>query len=66
MNSAEQIIAKQAEWANNKVLELIGSAGDRGRKVYTTKIEDNLFQPLNEKSRNELLGGDGGASTHTS
>jgi hypothetical protein len=59
-NASEQIIAKQAEWANNKGLELIGSAGDRGRKVYTTNIEDNLFQPLNDKTRKELEGGDGG------
>ena len=60
MNASEQIIAKQIEWAKNKGLQLIGSAGDRGRKVYTTKITDNLFQPLNDKSKNELEGGDGG------
>jgi len=60
MSASEQIIAKQVEWASNKRLELIGSAGDRGRKVYTTKVEDNLFQPLNEKTRNELESGDGG------
>ncbi len=60
MNASEQIIAKQIEWAKNKGLQLIGSAGDRGRKVYTTKISDNLFQPLNDKSKKELDGGDGG------
>lgn len=60
VNAAEQIIAKQIEWAKNKGLQLIGSAGDRGRKVYTTKIEDNLFCPLNEKTKKELEGGDGG------
>lgn len=60
MNASEQIIAKQIEWAKNKGLQLIGSAGDRGRKVYTTKIADNLFQPLNDKSEKELDGGDGG------
>jgi hypothetical protein len=59
MNTSEQIIAKQVEWAKNKGLQLVGSAGDRGRKVYTTKITDNLFLPLNEKSRKELEGGDG-------
>jgi len=47
LNATEQIIAKQIEWAKNKGLRLIGSAGDRGRKVYTTKIEDNLFLHLN-------------------
>lgn len=60
LNATEQIIAKQIEWAKNKGLRLIGSAGDSGRKVYTTKIEDNLFLPLNEKSKKELEGGDGG------
>jgi len=60
MNTSELIIAKQIEWAKNKGLQLIGSAGDRGRKVYTTKIDDNLFQPLNEKSKKEIDDGDGG------
>ena len=60
MNAFEQIISKQIEWAINKGLKLVGSAGDRGRKVYTTKLIDNLFMPLNEKSRQEIEGGDGG------
>lgn len=60
MNASEQIIARQIEWAKNKGLQLIGSAGDRGRKVYTISIVDNLFKPLNEKTRKELEGGDGG------
>jgi len=60
MNASDQIIAKQIEWAKNKGLNLIGSAGDRGRKVYSTKVSDNLFQPLNLKSRQELESGDGG------
>lgn len=60
MNASEQIISKQIEWANNKGLQLVGSAGLRGRKVYTTKIEDNLFKPLNIKTKKELAAGDGG------
>jgi len=60
LNASEQIIAKQIEWANNTGLQLVGSAGDRGRKVYTTKIADNLFKSLNEKTKKELEGGDGG------
>lgn len=43
MNASEQIISKQIEWAKNKGLQLVGSDGDRGRKVYTTKIADNLL-----------------------
>jgi hypothetical protein len=60
LNASERIIAKQIEWANNKGLQLVGSAGDRGRRVYTTSIADNLFKSLSEKSRKELEGGDGG------
>lgn len=60
MNASEYIMSKQIEWAKNKGLQLLGSAGDRGRKVYTTKISENLFQPLNVKSKKELEGGDGG------
>lgn len=60
LNASEQIIAKQIEWARNKELQLVGSAGDRGRRVYTKSIEDNLFMALTEDSRKELAGGDGG------
>lgn len=60
MNATEQIIVKQLEWAHNKGLGLIGSRGNRGRKVYTTKLQDNLLQPLNMQTRIELEKGDGG------
>jgi len=60
MNPSDQIIAKQIEWAKNKGLPLTGSRGDRGRKVYTTNVEDNLFQPLSDQTRANLEGGDGG------
>ncbi|MEZ4527792.1 MAG: hypothetical protein R2941_17905 [Desulfobacterales bacterium] len=59
MNASEQIIAKQAEWAKNRGLQLIGSAGNRGRRVYTASIADNLFQLLSRKSEEELAAGDG-------
>jgi hypothetical protein len=60
MNALEQIISKQIEWAKNKGLNLIGSQGARGRKVYTTKLQENLFQPLTTQARKDLEGGDGG------
>ena len=60
MNAVEYIISRQIEWANNKGKKLTGSQGERGRKVYTTSIKDNLFQPLNEETRVELGRGDGG------
>jgi len=59
VNSSEKIIAKQIEWARNQNIDLIGSQGARGRKVYTTTVEENLFQPLNEQTREELIEGDG-------
>lgn len=60
LNASEQIIAKQIAWAKNKGLPLVGSAGDRGRKAYTTKMADNLFKSLNDKTKYELEEGDGG------
>jgi len=65
MNAYEHIISKQIEWAENKGLHLVGSRGDRGRKVYTASIEDNLFQPLNEKTKQDLQKGDGGELSGT-
>ena len=59
MNSSEFIIAKQIQWAKNQRINLIGSQGTRGRKIYTSTVEENLFRPFNEKTREELLKGDG-------
>lgn len=60
MDASEQIIAKQLEWAHNQGLRLTGSRGSRGRKAYTTNLQNNLFQSLNIHSRIELEEGDGG------
>lgn len=60
MNPRDQIIAKQIEWAKNNGLQLTGSHGHRGSKVYTTIVEDNLFQSLNNQTRANLENGDGG------
>ncbi len=59
MNALEKIISKQIEWAHNRKIKLIGSQGASGRKVYTRTVEDNLFQPLSEQTRKELIEGDG-------
>ncbi len=58
-NAYDQTISKQIEWAKNKGLQLVGSREHRGLKVYTTSIEANLFQPLNEKTRENLENGGG-------
>lgn len=60
MNLVDHIISKQIEWALNKNLELTGSHGNRGRKVYTINVKDNLFHTLNDQTRMDIEKGDGG------
>lgn len=60
MNPRDYIIAKQIAWAEENGLRLTGSAGDRGRKVYTSTLKSNLFNPLNARTRRDLENGDGG------
>lgn len=59
MNGYEYIISKQIQWAMNHEITLIGSKGKRGRKAYTTTLDQNLFEPLNDETRNSFLNGDG-------
>ena len=60
MNAYEQILAKQVEWAKNRGLMLIGSQGVRGRKIYTSQVDENLFHSLNSDTITEFNDGDGG------
>jgi len=60
MNAHQYILAKQTEWAKNAGLNLIGSKGNRGRHVYTTNLDYNLFQPLLPDVKKSFLEGDGG------
>ena len=59
MNGYQYILAKQTEWAKNNGLDLIGSKVNRGRLSYTTKLDDNLFQPLLSDVRKTFESGDG-------
>ena len=59
MRAYEYILTKQIQWALNQNLALIGSKGNRGRRSYTRKLEDNLFQPLLSRTRQEFEFGDG-------
>ena len=59
MKAHEYILAKQIQWALNQNLTLIGSKGNRGRPSYTEELEDNLFEPLLPKTRQEFESGDG-------
>ena len=60
MDPRDFIIAKQIAWAEERSLKLTGSAGERGRKGYTSTLESNLFIPLNAQTRRDLENGDGG------
>jgi len=57
MNPSDKIISKQIEWALNRNLKLIGSHGNRGRKVYTISIKDNLFRTMKDETKKDLLNG---------
>ncbi len=59
MNALEYILNKQIEWAHNHGIELIGSKIDRGRPLYTTKLEENLFEPLSSSTQDDFDSGDG-------
>jgi hypothetical protein len=59
MNGYEYILTKQTEWAQRRDLTLIGSKGARGRPAYTTRLDDNLFQPLLPSVRADFAAGDG-------
>jgi hypothetical protein len=60
MNGEGYIYVKQTSWASEHGIELIGSKGVRGRPAYTTELNDNLFEPLEEEVRHEFEKGDGG------
>jgi len=60
MNAFKYIISKQSAWARNNKIMLVGSKGKRGRKLYTLKREDNLFEPLERVVEEEIRMADGG------
>lgn len=59
MNAHEYILSKQIQWAHRNNITLTGSKGDHGRKAYTQKIDDNLFEPLMIEVRKNLKKADG-------
>lgn len=59
MNAYGYIISKQTLWAWNHGIPLIGSKGSRGRPTYTKKLDQNLFEPLDEVVRKSFERGDG-------
>ena len=63
MNARDYILSKQIQWAYRNNIVLIGSKGNRGRKAYTQKLDDNLFEPLMIEVQNNLKEADGGELT---
>ena len=59
MKGYQYIVAKQTEWAKNNGICLIGSKVTRGRRAYTTQLDDNLFQSLLPDVRKSVETGDG-------
>ena len=60
MNAREYILSKQVQWAYRNNIVLIGSKGNRGRKAYTQKLDDNLFEPLMPEVKSDFEKADGG------
>jgi hypothetical protein len=59
MNAHEYILTKQIQWALNNDIELIGSKGSRGRRAYTTTLDENLIEPMEPYVANCFAEGDG-------
>ena len=59
MNAHEYILYKQIQWAYRNDIVLIGSKGDRGRKAYTQKLDNNLFEPLLPETEKNFKDADG-------
>ncbi len=60
MNGYQYILAKQAAWAAENDINLIGSEGSRGRPAYTPNLEQNLFHPLLKETYDSFVAGEGG------
>ena len=59
MNARDYIITRQVQWAHRHGIFLQGSKGDRGYPAYTTKLCDNLFEPLTDETQTAFCSGDG-------
>ena len=59
MDAREYILSKQELWAKNRGIALIGSQGERGRRLYTPTLNENLFEPLEKETEAVFLEGNG-------
>lgn len=66
MTGKDYILTKQTQWAKANGINIVGSTlptGEKDRKgipAYTTKVNDNLFEPLLSEVKAGLNSGDGG------
>jgi len=63
MKAFDYIISKQIQWAHRNNITLIGSKSGRGRKAYTQKLDNNLFEPLLQDTENNFTQANGGELT---
>ena len=63
MNAHDYILSKQIQWAYRNNIMLIGSKVNRGRKAYTQKFDDNLFESLMPGTEKNFKKADGGELT---
>lgn len=59
MDAATYLFERQVLWAQRHGIALQGSENERGRLAYTCSLDDNLFQPLSDATRQDFLHGDG-------
>lgn len=60
LNAYSYLKEKQVRWAMRQGIGLLGSAGPRGKKAYTSTLEQNLFRPLSPEALSEYGCGKGG------
>jgi len=59
MTAIEHIKSKQIAWARTNAIELTGSKGDRGAKVYTFFLNENLYEPMSCSTLEQFEQGNG-------
>ncbi len=59
MDAREFILTKQELWAKDQGIALICSQNERGRRLYTPTLDENLFEPLEVDTEAAFLDGNG-------
>lgn len=59
MNTTTYLKERQRYWALRHNVKLVGSQNERGDKLYTSALDENLFEPLSDEARAQFAAGDG-------